>query len=84
VVAEPRRALLIPGFAEVKAAALAAGALGCSISGSGPSMFALCASQEAAWTAGKAMQETFRRVGLECDLYVSAINRVGPVCLQRG
>jgi homoserine kinase len=84
VVAEPRRALLIPGFAQVKAAALASGALGCSISGSGPSMFALCASQESAWAAGKAMQETFRRVGLECDLYVSAINRVGPVCLQRG
>jgi homoserine kinase len=83
VVAEPRRAMLIPGFAEVKAAALRSGALGCSISGSGPTMFALCASKEAAWTAGQAMQETFRRVGLECDLYVSAINRVGPVCLER-
>jgi homoserine kinase len=83
VVAEPRRAMLIPGFAQVKAAALASGALGCSISGSGPSMFALCASLEEAWAAGKSMQETFRRVGLECDLFVSEINRVGPVCLQR-
>jgi len=83
VVAEPRRAMLIPGFAEVKAAALAGGALGCSISGSGPSVFALCASQEVARTAGGAMQETFRRVGLECDLYVSAINRAGPVCLEK-
>ena len=83
VVAEPRRAMLIPGFAEVKAAALASGALGCSISGSGPSMFALCASLQKAWAAGKSMQETFRRVGLECDLYVSAINRVGPVCLEK-
>jgi homoserine kinase len=83
VVAEPRRAMLIPGFAEVKAAAMSAGALGCSISGSGPSMFALCASLQTAWAAGKSMQETFRRVGLECDLYVSAINRVGPVCLER-
>jgi homoserine kinase len=83
VVAEPRRAMLIPGFARVKAAALASGALGCSISGSGPSMFSLCASPEAAWAAGKSMQETFRQVGLECDLYVSAINRVGPMCLER-
>jgi homoserine kinase len=83
VVAEPRRAMLIPGFAEVKAAALAAGALGCSISGSGPSVFALCASTERAQTAGGAMQETFRRVGLECDLYVSGINRAGPVCLEQ-
>jgi len=84
VVAEPRRALLIPGFAEVKAAALEAGALGCSISGSGPTGFALCSSLEGARRAGQAMQDTFRRVGLECDLYLSAINRVGPVCLQRG
>jgi len=83
VVAEPRRAMLIPGFAEVKAAALAGGALGCSISGSGPSVFALCASLEVARTTGGAMQETFRRVGLECDLYVSAINRAGPVCLEK-
>jgi homoserine kinase len=83
VVAEPRRAMLIPGFAEVKAAALSAGALGCSISGSGPSMFALCASLDTAWAAGRSMQETFRRVGLECDLFVSEINRVGPLCLER-
>jgi hypothetical protein len=47
-------------------------------------MFALCASEEKAWSAGRAMQETFRRVGLECDLYVSAINRVGPACLEQG
>ena len=83
VVAEPRRAMLIPGFAEVKAAAMDNGALGCSISGSGPTMFALCATQDGAWRAGRAMQETFRRVGLECDLYVSPINRNGPVCLEK-
>jgi homoserine kinase len=83
VVAEPRRAMLIPGFAEVKAAAMDNGALGCSISGSGPTMFALCATQDGAWRAGRAMQETFRRVGLECDLYVSPINRTGPVCLEK-
>jgi homoserine kinase len=83
VVAEPRRAMLIPGFARVKEAALAGGALGCSISGSGPSMFALCSSLEAAGAAGRAMQETFRQVGLECDLFVSPINPSGPVCLER-
>jgi homoserine kinase len=83
VVAEPRRAMLIPGFARVKAAALAGGALGCSISGSGPSVFALCSSLEAAGSAGKAMQDTFRQVGLECDLFVSSVNEVGPVCLER-
>ena len=40
-IAEPARAGLLPGFAEAKAAALAAGALGSSISGSGPTTFAL-------------------------------------------
>ena len=42
VVIEPQRAALIPGFAEVRRAALAAGALGCSISGAGPTVFAWC------------------------------------------
>ena len=40
-IAEPARARLLPGFPEAKAAALAAGALGSSISGSGPTVFAL-------------------------------------------
>jgi homoserine kinase len=41
-IAEPRRAPLVPGFAAIKRAATDAGALGCSLSGSGPSLFALC------------------------------------------
>lgn len=49
VLVEPRRAPLVPGFAAVKAAALAAGALGASLSGAGPSVFAWCtADREAA------------------------------------
>jgi homoserine kinase len=79
VVAEPARSLLIPGFAEVKAAALAAGALGCSISGSGPSLFALCATADEAARAGTAMKAAFRAAGLESDLYLSAVNPRGPV-----
>ena len=79
VVAEPARSLLIPGFAGVKAAAMAAGALGCSISGSGPSVFALCATSEASSRAGAAMVAAFRTAGLESDLYVSAVNTKGPV-----
>jgi homoserine kinase len=79
VVAEPTRSLLIPGFAAVKAAALAAGALGCSISGSGPSVFALCATAESSARAGAAMVAAFREAGLEGDLYVSSVNTKGPV-----
>ena len=81
VVAEPLRSLLIPGFASVKAAALSAGALGCSISGSGPSVFALCASRGTAEAAGAAMADAFRSAGLECDLYLSAVNSKGPVVI---
>jgi len=79
VVAEPARSLLIPGFPQVKAAALAAGALGCSISGSGPSVFALCASPEVTSRAGEAMVAAFGAAGLASDLYLSAVNPRGPV-----
>jgi homoserine kinase len=82
VVAEPVRSVLIPGFAAVKAAALAAGALGCSISGSGPSVFALCATTEVSTRAGEAMVAAFGKVGLSCDLYISAVNTKGPVVLD--
>jgi homoserine kinase len=84
VVAEPVRSVLIPGFASVKAAALAAGALGCSISGSGPSVFALCASLAACEAVGAAMREAFRAAGLDSDLYISLVNATGPVVLGEG
>jgi len=83
VVAEPARSVLIPGFAAVKAAALAAGALGCSISGSGPSVFALCGSRGASEAAGAAMVGAFGAAGLGCDLFLSEVNRKGPVVLAR-
>jgi homoserine kinase len=57
--AEPRRAALIPRFAEVKQAALDCGALGCSISGSGPTVFALAASSSDARRCASAMQTAF-------------------------
>lgn len=78
VVAEPLRSRLIPGFAPMKQAALDAGALGCSISGSGPSLFALSDSRDKADRIAKAMQIAlgFHRLG--SDLYVSAVNTRGP------
>ena len=75
---EPLRAGLIPGFTEVKAAALAAGALGCSIAGAGPSVFALCAGESAAGATGAAMCEAFRTAArVDCDLYVGRVSRTG-------
>jgi homoserine kinase len=82
VVAEPARSLLIPGFASVKKAALSAGVLGCSISGSGPSVFALCASTKVAQEAGSRMAEAFRAAGLDSDVYVSAVNTRGPYIMD--
>jgi homoserine kinase len=79
---EPIRAPLIPGFAQVKKAALATGALGCSIAGSGPSVFAFAPSHEAASRVGREMQEAFRSAAqLTSELFVSQVNRKGACAL---
>lgn len=78
VIVEPVRSLLIPGFAEVKQAAMDAGALGCSISGSGPSVFALGNSRERISAAGQAMQKVFGEMNITSDLFISGINNRGP------
>jgi len=75
---EPQRARLIPGFAEVKAAALEQGALGASISGSGPTVFALVTSEGEAVKVRDAMQQAFRATGLaEVDSWISPVNQQG-------
>jgi homoserine kinase len=76
VLVEPRRAKLIPGFPLVKAAALASGALGASISGAGPSVFAWTDGHERAVVAGNAMRQAFAGAGLESDVIVSLVD--GP------
>ena len=78
VIIEPVRAILIPEFNEAKQAALDNGALGCSISGSGPSMFALSRDAQTAGRVGAAMQQAFLSVGVTSEAYVSEINRQGP------
>jgi homoserine kinase len=78
IVAEPVRAQLVPGFREVKDAALNAGACGCTLSGSGPSMFAIASSVAAARRIGRAMVDAFRKTaGVSCDMYISRINMRG-------
>jgi homoserine kinase len=81
VIIEPSRAILIPAFKEVKLAALQAGALGCSISGSGPSLFALSKGEEIAQKVAKSMAAEFANVGIGSETYVSQINQAGPVIL---
>ncbi len=77
VIAEPARRHLIPSFIELKSAALEAGALGCSLSGSGPAVFALAKSQKLASHIGVAMSAVLRRVSCPHSVIVSRINRTG-------
>jgi homoserine kinase len=77
-VAEPKRAPLVAGLYAVKDAAAGAGALGCSLSGAGPSMFALCASRATAEAAGSAMRDAYRRAtDRDADLWVSPVGARG-------
>jgi homoserine kinase len=73
-IAEPRRASLVPGLAVIKQAALQAGALGCSLSGSGPSLFALCrTAADAARVAAAMTAAVDAEIGGESQTYVSSV-----------
>lgn len=76
VLVEPRRAALIPGFAQVKQAALDHDAIGASIAGAGPSVFGWFETAGQAEEASLAMAAAFKAVGLESDRLVSVVN--GP------
>lgn len=82
VLIEPQRAKLIPGFAQVKQAALAAGALGCSISGAGPSVFAWCQAESAVATCD-GMLRAFGEHGLVCDHWIAPVSGEGARVLER-
>ncbi len=77
LIIEPQRAQLIPHFYEVKEAAYTEGVLGCSISGSGPSVFALAENSLTAERAGLAMQKIYEKNRIPCELYISPINMEG-------
>ena len=77
VVVEPFRSQLIPGFEDIKKAALENGALGTGISGSGPSVFSLCKSDSTAENVEKAIRETYQNQNIPFEIYVSKINLDG-------
>lgn len=70
-IAEPARSPLLPGFAEAKRAALAAGALGVSISGAGPTSFAVVASAQTAHRVAEAMQSAYAHAGVAAQAWVT-------------
>jgi homoserine kinase len=76
VVIEPQRAALIPGFSNVRRAAMSAGALGCSISGAGPTVFAWCVESHAL-AVREAMIVQFSHHDLQCDHWTTALEPVG-------
>ena len=76
VIIEPQRHSLIPGFKDVQRAAMSAGALGCSISGAGPAIFAWSAIQHAEAVRG-AMVAAFAAHQLQSDSWVSLMQNYG-------
>jgi homoserine kinase len=76
VVIEPQRSKLIPGFAHVKRAAMAKGALGCSISGGGPTMFAW-SEESVASDVCASMVTAFGTIGLGVDYWITPIPTQG-------
>ena len=77
LVAEPNRKKLIPLFDDVKQSAIAAGALGAGISGSGPSIFALSKNLETAQKVEAAMDAVYKNSGIDYSTYVSHISKTG-------
>ncbi|CAM4021818.1 homoserine kinase [Gillisia limnaea] len=76
-IVEPVRSILIPFFHELKQIALEKGALGFGISGSGPSVYAMCRGEESAEKVKIGLQEFYQQKAIDFDLHLSKINTTG-------
>ena len=76
-IIEPIRSILIPGFDQIKSGAIESGALGCGISGSGPSIFALSKGEDVAKIVAQSMDKIYSDVGIPFDIHISKINTKG-------
>ena len=77
VIIEPVRSMLIPFYDQVKSVALESGALGCNISGSGPSTFSLTNDQNKAATIMKNCADIYETAGISTISFISPINAEG-------
>ncbi|WP_033962122.1 homoserine kinase [Psychroserpens jangbogonensis] len=77
VIVEPYRSQLIPHFEDVKQTALKQGALGCGISGSGPSIFSLCKGEDTANKVREAIHNVYSQTTIDFELHLSKINTEG-------
>ena len=82
VVAEPTRSMLIPMYEQVKILSHEMGSLGCSISGSGPSIFILTDSMEIAKNLADSLKSLYMKNLISCDVYLSKINKMGCQVIQ--
>ena len=82
VLIEPQRKKLIPGFERAQEAAMTNGALGCSISGAGPTVFAWC-EEPRAEAVCRAIVHAFQSEGLASDRWISRVDDVGAQVLKR-
>lgn len=80
-IAEPARAVLLPGFTEAKAAALHAGALAGSISGAGPTSFFLTDDDERAGLIASAVRAEYAARGIACDTRITRVSSRGALTL---
>lgn len=77
IVVEPHRKKLIPFFDDVKNAAINAGALGAGISGSGPTIFAICKGDESAQKVFDAIELSYREKFVDFEMFTSKIDEEG-------
>ena len=82
VIVEPARKSLIPFFDVVKSSAIKAGALGAGISGSGPTIFALCRGDEIAKSVYKSIEESYKDTGIDFTMFISKVNPKGMKIIE--
>jgi homoserine kinase len=82
IIVEPARKNLIPFFDDVKNSAIKAGALGAGISGSGPTIFALCKGDEIAKKVFNTIEESYRDKGIDFEMFISEVNPKGIKILE--
>ena len=83
IIVEPHRKNLIPGFDAVQKSAIDTGALGAGISGSGPTIFALCKGDASQQHVFEAMKNTYSETEIPFHIYQSKINKEGIKILSK-
>ncbi len=77
IIIEPYRSKLIPGYEKMKEAAMKNGSIGCSISGSGPSVFSICKDKDVAKKVLISMEKILNNLKIDFHSYLSTINHIG-------